>query len=174
MPVRKIIPSKINKIEFISLPIVLISLNCIQSQEFSNDEVILSFTKPNQFVLEKISFGLYGIVHPDCFDAASGLWKDPKFVISSGNYKISHWNEKSIELKLSGNGYAYGHPQKFKTIVVSWDQAKIKSADLWDGSNRDLNVAPKATLLGSVNTSIVYLRFLSKYKPGDLFSDFKK
>lgn len=137
--------------------------------ECDDQEVILSFNKPNQFVLEKISFGLYGIVHPDCFDAVTGNWKDPKFLISSGNYKIHHWSEKSLELKLDGNGYVYGHPKKFKTVTVTWDPEKLSSADLWDGSNRDLNPVPGATFAGNLNTSITYLRFLSKNKPGDLF-----
>jgi MarR-like DNA-binding transcriptional regulator SgrR of sgrS sRNA len=56
-----------------------------------NSELTFTFKTSQPKLLENISFGLYAIAHPSDYDSASGVWKDPKKVISSGFYRVKSW-----------------------------------------------------------------------------------
>ncbi len=119
----------------------------------------LSFSQGIPKLLERISFGIYSIAHPNDYDANSGKWKDPKHFVASGAYKVTSWEKDSIKLTLRDNFLPnIGHRNKFKKIKIHTDKSQIKNSDLIPGKSylnlTDLN----KKFHGPVNSTISFIR----------------
>ena len=71
----------------------------IAGLKIDGPKIIFNFSKPMPDFLDKVSFGLYAIAHPENY-TDEGIWKNPKNVITSGSYKIDEWTDDKFSLKL--------------------------------------------------------------------------
>lgn len=70
----------------------------IDGIKITDDQIIFTFIQPMPDFLEKVSFGIYSIVHSSQYDS-NGKWLDKKKAISSSLYKISKWDDEHFELE---------------------------------------------------------------------------
>lgn len=95
--------SKSGLLEFLSEAEKLTTINDdIDGLQIQGQYVVFRFTKAMPDFLEKVSFGLYAITHPDDYND-DGTWKNAKSAIASGLYEISEWAENVFKLKLRTN-----------------------------------------------------------------------
>ncbi len=71
----------------------------IEGISITKGSIKFKFIKPMAQFLEKISFGIYGIVHPDDYNQKTGEWIDPKKIIASGHYQIFEWSNDIFKLR---------------------------------------------------------------------------
>jgi ABC-type transport system substrate-binding protein len=118
----------------------------------NGNKLVLRFSKSMKDVLEKISFGIYAIVHPSAFDKSTLEWIDNKKVISSGAYEVTTWTEKDYTLKLRDNFNPFKKDNRIAEI-------RFKSIDEVNNSNdlkdTDLVIADTTTLM--VNSDFKYI-----------------
>jgi hypothetical protein len=130
-----------------------------------DDSVSFHFTKPMPKALEKISFGLYGIVHPTNYDSSTGKWLATKStVISSGPYRIQNWSEKILSLaKRSNYPKELLHPRPIEKIDMFWEKDLFPSSDIDIAMGSELTDPPTAkhTLKAGPPSYISFLRILS-------------
>jgi len=143
------------------------SLTGIRTQ---NNELIFIFNKPMPDLLEKISFGFYGLAHPSLYDQKTGKWLDNQKTISSGPYEVSKWDSESFELKLRENKFFYSRSNQIKKIKLL-NFTKVKNNQ--DIQEFDFLIADKQSLL--VNDSFEYVGSAEKLKLGyvNVFSALK-
>jgi len=90
------------------------------------DSLILKFIKPMPDFLEKISFGLYSIVHPSDY-RSDGSWVDKKSAIYSGCYKIKKWEKNKFELEFRNNLYfnKNNDSKKIRKVVFNFERMML-------------------------------------------------
>lgn len=86
-----------------------------------NDKIVFKFIKPMPDFLEKVSFGIYSIAHPQNYNQ-NGEWKDPRKVIASSAYRISKWTEDELELELRNNLYINKDSRNYKKIIFNYSK----------------------------------------------------
>lgn len=72
----------------------------VQGIRFHEDMLLFTFIKPMPDLLERISFGFYGLAHPSLYNQSTGEWINKMNVISSGPYRVSSWDKEKFELSL--------------------------------------------------------------------------
>lgn len=72
----------------------------INGISYQNNIVKLSFKKPMNDILSKISFGLYAIVSANNYNSKTGEWLNKKALIGSGPYKVENWTDSELFLSL--------------------------------------------------------------------------
>ena len=108
------------------------------------NKFILRFSKSMKDVLEKISFGIYSVVHPSSYNQHNLDWIETKKVISSGAYEVSTWNESEYVLKLRKDFNPLNKENRIEEIrLKSIDDIK-SSVDL---SNTDIVIADSSSLM---------------------------
>ncbi len=135
-----------------------------------DNKIEITFTKPIKNLLGLISFGLYGIVHPSDYDDTTGKWKDDKKIIASGQYRLSKWNDDNVILERRDDFLVgYGHPRKFKQIVVTWKRSDYKKADMVFGSSFSEGLDSDYAFDGPVKSGIAYVHLFSWNNPKSVF-----
>lgn len=125
---------------------------------FDDESVTLTFVKSMPDLLEKISFGLYAVVHPDDFDALTGKWKDPKRISSSGPYALKSWNASSLQLELRSN-----YPKELllsnpiQNVEFRFSKNDIETSDLIVDFDDSLAVDESYRFYGPVKSAIRYV-----------------
>ena len=123
----------------------------------------LRFTKTMKDVLEKISFGIYSVVHSSSYDPITLEWNPDKKVISSGAYEVLLWNKNEYVLKLRDsfnplirkNRIGEVHFKSIDTIKTSAD-LKLANIVIADSSSLMINdnfeyiSSPLATKIGYI------------------------
>lgn len=116
---------------------------------------------PSQF-LEKLSFGLYAVVHKDDYDEVSGVWKNPKQVTSSGPYRLQSWENDFIDIEVRDTFPDEVFPnKKFQNVKLTWKSDV--SADIYFGDSLSPPAGKDFTFSGGVMNQIIYLK-ISNWK----------
>lgn len=130
------------------------------------DEVVFNFTKPESMLLEKISFGLYSIVHPADYDAITGTWKNKRSVIASHAYQIKSWTETEfILLRRPDFLPEIFHPRPIEEIHYIWDPMKINQADLISLDSTLTTLGSDYRFYGKTPSGISYVHCLGWKDP---------
>lgn len=121
--------------------------------------------------LEKISFGLYGIAHPNDYDS-NGKWLNPKNGITSGAYKIKNWTSDFIEIELATTNNNYNYDLiKFHS---SKDLKEIRSSDIiFDQKNPYLIKDEWEYVSKTQNNAILYVQVMNWDKADTFYSNRK-
>ncbi len=139
------------------------------------NSLVLKFKKPFIKLLDTISFGLYGVVHPNLYDPKTGIWKDPKAFISSGAYKIMSWDKDSIQLNLREDFLPeMRHKNPLKEVHIVWDASKKLDADLKTGDSIEESLVLNHEFYGVAVSSIAYIHCLSWSHSKSPCYDFQK
>ncbi|MFA6238895.1 MAG: ABC transporter substrate-binding protein [Bacteriovorax sp.] len=104
----------------------------IEGIKIINDHIVFNFIKPMPDFLEKVSFGLYSIVHSSQYDT-EGKWIDNKKAISSGLYEISQWDKDNFELELRSDlNFIANASELIKHIVFNFslDPVEVLKNDI--------------------------------------------
>ena len=147
----------------------------IEGLSATEDTIIIKLKKPMPKLLDKISFGLYSVVHPSHFDKTGKWIMGKEHLITSGAYKIKEWTDKKIILSLRTDYPAdLIHPNPLTEIEIFWDR-NAHPNDLIDiAMGSELTTPPKSgfILRGAPPSSIIFMRVLSWRNPKSIF--FKK
>lgn len=127
-------------------------------------EVVFKFIKPMPDFLEKVSFGIYGIAHPDDYDN-SGNWKDKKNANTSGVYQIEKWNDEEFTLIARKNLPYFNKQEKtISKIIFSYskDFLDINKADLMIREKYNPLIDDKVWRYGStrLDNDITYVKVM--------------
>ncbi|MEI8027071.1 MAG: ABC transporter substrate-binding protein [Pseudomonadota bacterium] len=126
----------------------------------TSDSIVLQFDSPQPKLLETISFGIYGIVHPKDYDSVTGQWRDPHQLIASGSYSISSWTPDGITLALRREyPTELRHKKASEKIFLTWGAKNRNAADLAMGSTLDSELTNNYDLYapGATSASIFYV-----------------
>jgi hypothetical protein len=119
--------------------------------------VTIKLIKPVEKFLDKLSFGLYGIVSKSDFSETTGEWKNKKQINSSGLYKVKNWSEKFIEVeKKQDFPKNIFFENSFNNVLFSWDQNK--KADVYMRSELDPPEGEGYEFFGGARNGIWYVR----------------
>ena len=122
-------------------------------------KLTIRLSTPIERFLEIISFGNYAVVHPNDYDATSGIWKNPHKITSSSFYKIQSWSSDSIELELKEKFLPeLRHPLAFKKISLVWGETV--TTDIASGDSIS-NFPNDYTFHGSSPSAIAFIRIYS-------------
>ena len=117
------------------------NLNSANDEHFrgirrEGNELVFSFKRPVQKLMDVLSFGLYSIVARKSYDRKTGKWisKIDESYLSSGPYKIRQTSNSELLLEIKENypGSLF-HEHAFKFISLFFDRAKLSTADLVSG-----------------------------------------
>jgi hypothetical protein len=132
----------------------------IDGISYSEDELVLRFSRPVENALHYLSFGQYAIVSPDDYNPQSGDWGSPNRVNSSGPYEIEKWDEEQITIKLRKDYPSLlVHPRPFHRLNFVWSAKFRDKLSIREG-HEDFPLADKYSFLGSTKSSIRYVRIL--------------
>ncbi len=139
----------------------------------TEETVTISLAKPMPNLLDKISFGLYAIVHSSHFDK-NGRWiKNKENLITSGPYKISKWDNEKIILHLrSDYPKEMIHSKPLQKIIISWNHESEKTIQYDIVMGSELTGPPFENYIfqGAPPSSIFFMRILSWRNPKSVFS----
>ena len=132
----------------------------------SNDNIILTFKTPMKDLLDKISFGIYSITHPDDFNHDTGKWTNSTGAKSSGAYRISYWDDHKLQLsKRSEFPPGIRDDGAADEIHLMWDPEKKDGSDLIVGADYE-NYSSAYDFYGpSKKSNIIYLHCVSWKNP---------
>jgi hypothetical protein len=139
----------------------------------NNENLIIKLIKPMPGLLDKISFGLYSLVHPSQFDQASGKWTAEKQnLISSGAYQMIDWNDNRLVLSLRKEYPSdLYHKTPIQEIELFWkkDAHPTNEIDIVMGS--ELSTPPNRNFIlhGGPPSSIFFMRLMGWQNPESLF-----
>ena len=120
-----VFPAKLKGIQKLSSPNGL-----FEGVQYIGNTITFKFAVPVPDLLELISFGLFGIVHPSNYDKETGKWIDNKSIVASGNYSLLEWSTSHLILSLRNNHFLnIGHPKKYENIKIDWN-SKNESFDM--------------------------------------------
>lgn len=145
---------------------------------FDQISVTLNFNKPKKKLLNLISFGLYGVVHPDDFDAQSGVWHNPHKAIASGPYRIAEWSNAKIKLVRRAVNWFYKTENPIDVINLNFlpGPYDFKTNDLFCQHKNSMIMAERLNefeFFGPAVSSISYLRVYNWQNPKSIFSNRK-
>lgn len=126
---------------------------------YDDNYVYLNFKVPMPRLLNKIGFGLYGIVHRADFDAKTGIWKDKRVINSSGHYKITSWLENELIIAIKDEFKNKNRFEKIHFYFVNYDN-KINYDLVAASSEADLS-HKKYNYSANVISRIRYIEFTS-------------
>ena len=130
-------------------------------------------TKPMPGLLDKISFGLYGVAYPKNFDDA-GNWRVHKTpVITSGPYAIISWTDQSIVQKLRKNyPKELVHQKPIEEIEFIWDKQSPLYPKIDLAMGYEIGGSPSESVVfhGGPPSSIMFVRLLSWRDPQSVFA----
>lgn len=138
----------------------------------TENSIKIKLIKPMPKLLDKISFGLYSIIHPSHFDK-NGQWiMGKKNLVTSGPYKILEWDDQHFVIALrSDYPSVLIHSNPLKEIEIFWNRNfyPLSSVDIAMGS--ELTQPPQSdfVLQGGAPSSIIYARVLSWRNPKSVF-----
>ncbi|MFN3455009.1 MAG: ABC transporter substrate-binding protein [Pseudobdellovibrio sp.] len=140
----------------------------------TNSSITIKLTKSLPSLLDKISFGLYSIVHPSHYNE-DGLWIAKKDNLkTSGPYTVTNWDNDKLTLSLRQD-YPKNliHPKPIQKVKMVWSK-KIypnKMIDLVLGSDLIDPPDKKFKLQAAPPSSIYFVRVLSWKNPKSPFSN---
>ena len=89
------------------------------------------FRKPVPNLLETISFGTYGLIHPKSYDHNDGTYLEPTKIIGSGRYTVVEWQQQKLVLNLRHDFLPDVYPKNnFDRIEINWPPEGLSNADL--------------------------------------------
>jgi len=135
----------------------------IEGLAIENDWLVFSFTKPMPNLLDIISFGFYGLAHPELYDARTGIWNKELKPISSSTYDIALWDKNNYIIELRKDSKFISLDYRVKRIKFYLIQNIKESKDL---DNVDLLVSDKSSLL--INNKFEYVGSQVNFKIGYL------
>lgn len=147
----------------------------IKGLTIDKNSVVFTFVKPVTDVLEKISFGLYGIAHPSDY-TENAEWINKKKAIASGFYKIVEWDKDKFVLELRKNV----HPERIseKSIkkvkfIFPEDMGKIGDAALVfsDRLSNSLNESEWSFASTTLDNKIIYIQVMNWDDKTSVYSD---
>lgn len=99
--------------------------------KISSSKIYFKFNRPMPAFLEKISFGLYSIIHPSLYDK-NGVWKKDQKLIASGAYRVTKWEKGIFNLELRENHYLNLKKYLLKSIHFNFSKklSEIRKSDL--------------------------------------------
>lgn len=103
----------------------------IEGLQVQKNAVVFKFDRSMPDFLEKISFGIYAIVHPSDYDV-DGNWLHDKSVVASSAYRISGWSENDFSLSLRDNLYINKNTKRIRRIdfIFSKKAEDINTSDI--------------------------------------------
>jgi hypothetical protein len=143
----------------------------------SDNNLILKFTKPMPDLLDKISFGFYGLAHPSLYDKKTGVWFDKKRVVSSGPYIVKNWNDSSFVISLRDDVEIQDREKRLKEIkFIMLDSIKkvedVRGIDFLVADRQSLLVTDDFEYVGSAEKlKIGYVRVHSALKENSPFQN---
>ena len=128
--------------------------------------VTIQLDTPQKNLLDTLSFGLYGVVHPGDYDPITGKWRDPHKVIASGPYKLTKWTDTTLRIERRADyPLEIGHAKPFSAISFSWAPEQRADANLVMGNSIDTDVRKSHAFVGGANSAIAYARCRSWQLP---------
>jgi hypothetical protein len=130
----------------------------IEGIKVSEESISLFFDKPMPWLLEKVSFGIYGIVSHKNFDPETGEWLDKHKIVSSGPYEVEFWNSQKLVIKLRESFPRILLLSKpINRVEFSFDFSFIESADLIVDFDDSLSIPDGFKFYGPVKSAIRYI-----------------
>lgn len=134
--------------------------------------ITLRLNEPMPQLLDTLSFGLYAVVHPSCYDKATGRWLNPRHTVASGPYSITKWDDTSFVLKLRGDFPAeLLHPKPLAEVKFEWSPARRRAADILSGNSRENLTDGGYSYHGESESRIAYIRCQSWTHPDSPLHD---
>lgn len=127
----------------------------------TDNTITFNFVKPMPDLLERLSFGFYGIAHPSLYDQKTGVWLDKMKVISSGPYEVTLWNKEQYHLKLRTDVHFHSHENRLNNIEFS---VFISAKNANEIEKIDFLAASKGSLM--VTDEFEYISSSEKLKVG--------
>lgn len=129
----------------------------IRGFELQNNKIVFHFKSPQEELLRQISFGTYGIVHPNDYDSVTGEWKNPHKIIASGFYRLESMSDGETILSLkedikSETGSLFG-----KIIFLHKSPNDLSDVDLIYGSSESQLVDDRFYFSSPINSTIRYV-----------------
>lgn len=136
-----------------------------------NEKITLNFMHEQKDLLKKISFGLYGIVHPLDYNPVTGIWKNVKKIIASGSYRVEEWTDDNIRITNRNVSWFSQvlHPLKSINFISNQD---FENSDLIMASSY-ANFDQRFAFMESKDTEIRYLRVFNWKDENHPFSNRK-
>lgn len=139
-------------------------------------DVLFKFVRPMPDFLEKVSFGLYSIAHPNDYHE-NGKWKDDRNVIASGHYRIQNWNEENFILELRPDFHDLNENKRIRNVVFSFsnDISEIKKSDIMIREKLNPYVEPAEWTFASTtqDNNITYIKVMKWDDSKSVLSDKK-
>ncbi len=129
--------------------------------------VYLNFSVPMPRLLNKIGFGLYGIVHRADFNARTGIWNDKRVINSSGHYKIKTWLENELIIEIKDEFKNRNRFEKIHFYFVHYDK-RVNYDLVAASSEADLSFK-QYSFSANVVSRIRYIQFTSWNDPNSVF-----
>lgn len=147
----------------------------IEGMKVQGDWLVLSFVKPVEDVLEKISFGIYAIAHPNDYDV-NGLWRNKNKAIASGLYRISTWDREKFILELRSNLHTKISTAKNiqrAIFIFPDDMGQVGNASLIfsDRLSNALDEKEWSFASTSLDNKIIYVQVMNWSDKASMFSD---
>jgi len=145
----------------------------IEGLSATKENLIIRLIKPMPRLLDKISFGLYSLVHSSQFDLSSTKWLAGKQnLISSGAYQMREWNDNRLLLALRKE-YPAGlhHKNPIEEIEIFWkiEAYPVSEIDIAMGSELTTPPSKDFILQGGPPSSIYFMRVISWRDPDSIF-----
>ena len=120
--------------------------------------------------LDRISFGLYSVVHESDYDPTTGAWEDPKSAISSGPYQLESWTPDGLKVTLRPDfDSAIFKNEKFQSIMFVWKPDAKADIYYSDSLTPPSNQNQKLKFFGGPKNGIYYVKVASwKVQSGPL------
>ncbi len=143
----------------------------VDGMAVEGNKVILRFSTPQVDLLQRISFGIYGIVHPNDYDQITGEWKSSNSIISSGFYSLEQMNNDETTITL--NKYSSKDSDElYQTIkFIHNQQNSILDIDIIFGSSESLVIDENFYFSSPVKSTIRYVVCAGWNTEGNLCQD---
>lgn len=146
--------------------------SAIPGLSYSDTDVVLRFLKPEPKLLEKISFGLFSVVHPEDYDNQSGEWRDKKKVTASYAYQINTWTEDEFVLSRREDFLRnLFHPDTAHEVRFVWDPKLRSGVDLISADSSIKELDETHHFFGKTPSGIAYIHCLSWKNPNSPFHE---
>lgn len=136
----------------------------IDGLQSSEENLVIKLIKPMPGLLDKISFGLFSLVHPSQFDQVSGKWiANKKNLISSGAYQMITWNDNQLVLSLRKEyPSSLHHENPIEEIEIFWKKDFHPTAEIDIAMGSELSTPPNSNFIlhGGPPSSIFFMRIM--------------
>jgi hypothetical protein len=156
-------------------PLMLSFDNEIKGLRIINNEIVFQFNKSMPDFLDKISFGLYSIAHPNDYDETTA-WKNKKKVIASSYYKISNWTDKILTLDRRTDL----HPEKINKKSISKvdfifpnDMSEVENSQMIfnDRISPKIDASKWSFASSALDNKIIYVQVMNWEDKTSIFSN---